>query len=246
MGKNETIFGIRTVIEAIKSGKEVDRILIKKGLQGDLFKELFGLIRTANIPFQYVPLEKINRITRKNHQGVIAYISEITYTSIEQVIPFCYEQGKTPLVLILDRITDVRNFGAIARSAECAGVDAIIIPDKGAAQINSDAIKTSAGALHKIAVCRSRNLKKDLNFLKESGLKVMAVTEKASDLYFSADLTQPVAFILGAEDKGIAPELINEADQNIKIPILGEIESLNVSVATSIVCYEAVKQRMNM
>lgn len=240
---DEMIFGIRAVIEAIQAGKEIDKVLIKKGLIGDLFKEMFDLIRIHQIPFQYVPLEKINRISRKNHQGVLAFISPVALQRIEDIIPTLYEDGKTPFVLVLDQVTDVRNFGAIVRSAECAGVDAIVIPDKGSARINADAVKTSAGALHIVPVCRTRSLKETVSFLKESGLKLVAATEKATAVYTNVPLTGPIAFIMGSEDTGIDPRLLALADEQVKIPILGKIESLNVSVAAGLLVYEVIRQR---
>jgi 23S rRNA (guanosine2251-2'-O)-methyltransferase len=191
-----------------------------------------------------VPGEKLDRITRKNHQGIIAYISAVEYANIEELMPLLFETGKTPLILILDGITDVRNFGAIARSAECAGVHAIIIPEKGAAQVNADAVKTSAGALLRIPICRVRRLSESLKFLKNSGLQVLAATEKGADYYYKVDMTLPTAIIMGAEDTGVYVENLKLADKNIKIPILGEIESLNVSVAASLIIYEAVRQRL--
>lgn len=242
---SDFIFGIRAVIEAIKSGKEIEKVLIKKGLRGELFGELFSLVKELRIPFQYVPIEKIDRVTRKNHQGIVAYTSPIEYKNIEEILPSLFEQGKTPLFLILDQVSDVRNFGAIARTAECAGVDAIIIPTKGSAQVNSDAIKTSAGALHKIPVCRTESLKDTIKFIKESGVQIIAATEKSDDLYYQADYTLPTAIIMGSEEKGVYIEFLKLADQNVKIPILGEIESLNVSVAAAIITYEAVRQRSN-
>jgi 23S rRNA (guanosine2251-2'-O)-methyltransferase len=243
MQNSDFIFGIRAVIEAIESGREIDKVLIKRGLKSDLYSELIEKIRLLNITFQYVPVEKIERITRKNHQGVIAYISPIVYHNIEEIIPSLYESGKQPLILILDKITDIRNFGAIARTAECAGVDAIIIPETGSAQINEDAIKTSAGALHVINVCRSKNLQKTIQYLKNSGLKIIAATEKADHTYFSADFTGPIAIIMGSEDRGIALEYLKNADELVRIPIVGKIESLNVSVASAVLIYEAYRQR---
>lgn len=243
---NNLTYGIRAVIEAINAGKEVDKILIQQGLNNPLFNELKPLIRDKNIPFQYVPPEKLKRLTSQNHQGVIAYITSITYQKIEDILPGIFEQGKTPLILILDRITDVRNFGAIARSAECAGVDAIVIPSRGSAQINADAIKTSAGALHKIPVCRTDNLKATLDYLKESGLQIVACTEKTDSNYYTIDLTLPSAIIMGSEEDGVSPEYLKRSDQKAKIPLLGEIGSLNVSVATGIILYEAVKQRITV
>ncbi len=244
--KTNEIFGIRACIEAIKSGKEIDKVLLKKGLQGELFHELFTLIKERAIPFQYVPIQKLNRITQKNHQGVIAFVSTIEYQNIENILPQLYEQAKVPLLLILDKITDVRNFGAIARTAECAGVNAIIIPIKGSALINSDAVKTSAGALLSIPVCRTENLKETIIFLKQSGIQVVAATEKTNEYYYDVDFKLPCAIVMGAEDKGISNDIIDLSDKTVKIPILGNIESLNVSVATAIIVYEAVKQRIEI
>ena len=237
------IYGLRPVIEAINAGKEIDKLLIQKGLQGELFHELFQLVRENNILFQYVPVEKLNRMVTKNHQGIVAFISEISYHKIENILPMLYEEGKTPLLLILDRITDVRNFGAIARTAECSGVNAIIVPDKGSAQANADAMKTSAGALNKIPVCRSSNLKDTIVYLKNSGVQVVAATEKAPNYYYKSEYSLPTAFILGSEDEGISPEYLRIADVLVKIPLAGEIKSLNVSVAAGVILYEAVKQR---
>ena len=238
------IFGLRPVIEALKAGKEIDRLFVQNGLKNELFGEMMGLLKKHNVQYQYVPLEKLNRLTAKNHQGVVGYVSAIEYHRIAQVLPAVFEAGKMPLLLILDRITDVRNFGAIARTAECSGVDAIIIPSRGAAQINADAIKTSTGALHKIPVCREDNLKEVIAFLRESGLQVVACTEKTKEHYYELDLTLPVAIIMGSEENGISPDYLKLADAHAKIPLLGEIGSLNVSVATGIILYEAVRQRL--
>jgi 23S rRNA (guanosine2251-2'-O)-methyltransferase len=188
-------------------------------------------------------MEKLNRITRQNHQGVVAMISEITYQKIEAILPMVYEQGKTPLVVMLDHITDVRNLGAIARTAECSGVDAILIPEKGSAQVNQDAIKTSAGALYKVPVCRYNSSKEIITFLKSSGLKIVAATEEASSDYTDIEMTQPVALILGSEESGISAELLKISDELIRIPIFGDIQSLNVSVAAGVIIYEILRQR---
>jgi 23S rRNA (guanosine2251-2'-O)-methyltransferase len=239
------IFGLRPVIEALKAGKEIDRLFVQNGLKNELFGEMMGMLKKHNVLYQYVPLEKLNRLTSKNHQGVVGYISSIEYHKIENVLPEVFEKGRTPLILILDRITDVRNFGAIARTAECSGVDAIVIPTKGAAQINADAIKTSTGALHKIPVCREANLKEVIDYLRESGLQVIACTEKTSDNYYQVDFTLPVAIIMGSEEDGISPEYLKLADSHAKIPLMGEISSLNVSVATGVMLYEVVRQRLN-
>jgi 23S rRNA (guanosine2251-2'-O)-methyltransferase len=243
MKKENFIYGIRPVIEALKSGKEIEKILIQKGLRGEGFQQLHSLIREMEIPIQFVPLEKLDRLTRQNHQGVVATISEITYQKIEAILPYSYEQGKVPLVIVLDHITDVRNLGAVARTAECAGADAILLPEKGSAQINQDAIKTSAGALYKVPVCRYHSIKESITFLKNSGLKIFAATEKANSDYTDADMTQPLALILGSEESGISDELIEMADELIQIPVMGEIQSLNVSVAAGVILYEILRQR---
>lgn len=245
MKKENQIYGLRPVIEAIKSGKEIDKILFQKGLKGTIYNELRTLAFNKNIAIQFVPVEKLNRITRKNHQGIVAYISLINYYNIEDILPMVYEKGETPLFLILDRITDVRNIGAITRTAECAGVQAIIIPDKGSAQINADAIKSSAGALHLVNIVKSRNLKNTIKYLKDSGIQIVACTEKSDDYYYSTDFTIPTAIIMGSEENGISNDLLNISDCKVKIPVKGEIESLNVSVASAVVVYEAVKQRIN-
>jgi len=242
--RDKTIYGIRPVIEAIKSGKEIDKIMIQKGLRGEGFHQLMAFVRDLDIPVQYVPIEKLNKIYRQNHQGVIAFISEITYQKLEQVIPFTYEQGKVPIILVLDQITDVRNLGAIARTAECAGVDMIVIPERGSAQVTSDAIKTSAGALYKLPVSRVQSLKEAIVFMKNSGLTIFAATEKASTSYSAVKFTQPMALIMGSEDTGISEECLKLADELIMIPVHGEIESLNVSVATGVILYEILRQRI--
>ena len=243
MRSSEFIFGIRSVLEAINAGKDIEKVFLKKGLQGELFKELLTTLEKTGIPSQWVPLEKLNRLTGKNHQGVIAIISPITYNNIEEIIPRLFEEGKLPLVLLLDGVTDVRNFGAIARTAECAGVHALIIPEKRAAQVNADAVKTSAGALHIIPVCRSRNPITTLKFLQNSGLQVIAASEKGDEYYFQADFTVPTVLIMGAEDKGISSDLIQLSGKKVKIPVNGTISSLNVSVAAGILIYEAIRQR---
>jgi 23S rRNA (guanosine2251-2'-O)-methyltransferase len=238
------IFGLRPVIESINAGKEIDKLLVQSGLKGDLMSQLMSLLKQHNIAFQYVPVEKLNSLTQGNHQGVVGYISSISYYKIAEVLPKVIDKGKVPLLLILDRITDVRNFGAIARTAECAGVDAIIIPSKGSAQINADAIKTSTGALQKVPVCREENLKSVIDYLKECGVQIIACTEKTTDYYFQIDFTVPTAVIMGSEEDGILNEYLQKSDGKAKIPLMGEIGSLNVSVACGIILYEAVSQRL--
>jgi len=243
MEKDEYIFGTRAVIEAINNGRTIEKILIKKGLKNELINQLQVLVKENNIAVQFVPIEKINRITRKNHQGVLALISPIEYSNIEILLPGIFENGKDPLILILDQITDVRNFGAIARSAECAGVDAIIIPEKGMARIGADAMKTSAGALNHIPVCKTISLIKTIQFLINSGIRIIAASEKANKLYTDANLDSPLAIVMGSEDSGISESISELADEHLKIPVLGKIESLNVSVSAALIIYEAVRQR---
>ncbi|MCX6251527.1 MAG: 23S rRNA (guanosine(2251)-2'-O)-methyltransferase RlmB [Bacteroidetes bacterium] len=243
MTNDNFIYGIHPVIEAIKAGKEIDKLFVQKGLKGEGFHLIYEYIKELEIPFQFVPVEKLNRMTRQNHQGIIAYISEISYQKLDLLIPYVYEQGRVPLLLVLDKITDVRNLGAIARTAECAGVDGLLLPSKGSAQINADAIKTSAGALYKLPVSRCTNLKESIQYMKNSGLRIFAATEKATISYTEADFTHPMALILGSEDIGISDEYLKLADDKIGIPLYGEIESLNVSVATGILLYEILRQR---
>lgn len=244
LNADNMIFGTRAVIEAVNAGKEIDKIFIQKGLSNQLYNELRKAIKDLDIPIQIVPPEKITRLTSKNHQGVVAFISQITYYEVEDLLAGVFEKGKIPLVLILDRVTDVRNFGAIARSADCAGVDFIIIPSRGAAQINADAVKTSAGALNRMKVCRVDNLKNTIEYLKDSGLQIIACHEKTSNYHFNADLAKPSAIIMGSEENGISNEYLKRSDMQVKIPMVGNIASLNVSVATGIILFEAVKQRL--
>lgn len=242
--KQECIFGIRAVIEAIQQEKEIDKVMLKQGVRGELFQQLFALLRENNIPFQYVPEDVFRPFADRNHQGVLAEVSPVPYQDIDEVLDAVEAKGEVPFILILDRITDVRNFGAIARSAECAGVHVIVIPNKNSAKISSDAIKTSAGALYHIPVCRVLNLKKLVRELKfERGTVVYAASEKAEKYYTDVDMTVPVAVVMGAEDKGIDEGILSIATERIKIPQKGQIESLNVSAAASIIMFEAVRQR---
>lgn len=242
--KNEMIFGIRAVLEALQAGKEVDKILMKKDLQGDLAKELLAALKGTGIPLQRVPVERLNRITRKNHQGVIAYLSAVVYQRVENLVPMLFEEGKEPFFIALNGITDVRNFGAIARTCECAGVDAVIIPTTNSVSVNADAVKTSAGALHKLPVCRERNLTETLRYLKECGFRLIAATEKGDYDYSKADYKGPLCLIMGAEDRGVSYDNLALCDEWVRIPMRGTIESLNVSVAAGVLIYEAVKQRI--
>jgi 23S rRNA (guanosine2251-2'-O)-methyltransferase len=241
--RQEMLFGIRATMEAIKSEKEIEKVLIKTGLAGPLFQELFDLIRAKDVEYQFVPVEKLNSLDQNNNQGVVALIVPIPYQEIDEIVPELFSQGKIPLILILDQITDVRNFGAIARSAECAGVHAIVIPFKNSAKITPDSIKTSAGALYNIPVCRVQNLKTFTRSLKREGIRIVAATEKAETVYTEGDFSLATAIIMGSEDVGIEDSLLRLADEQVKIPIKGAIESLNVSVAASLMVYEALRQR---
>ncbi|MDB5021991.1 MAG: methyltransferase [Pedobacter sp.] len=240
---NEFIFGIHAVIEAIKAGKDIESIYLQRSLTGELITELKSYLKEVDAPVHHVPVEKLNRMSQKNHQGVIAVISSIAFQKIEDIIPAIYEKGETPLILILDGITDVRNMGAIARTAACTGVHAIVVPTKNSAQINADAIKTSAGALFSIPVCRHTSLHKTALFLQECGLQIVACTEKTNDLIYAPDYTLPTAIVMGAEDEGISNEIMRMANHLAKIPMFGEISSLNVSVSTGVILYEAIRQR---
>lgn len=237
------IFGTRAVIEALNAQKDIDKILINKEQNNELTKELLTLAKAERVPVVRVPEAKLNRITRKNHQGVVAHISAIQYASLDNVIEECFSKGVAPLILVLDRITDVRNFGAIARTADCAGVHAIVLPEKGSAQINSDAVKTSAGALNFLPVCRVKNLYYTIKDLKKMGLTVISCTEKTERVMYDADYTGPTVIVMGSEEDGISSEIMGISDEFVAIPMFGNIESLNVSVASGVMIYEALRQR---
>ena len=244
MEGKEYIFGIRAVIEAIESGKDIDKVLVKNDVGGDLMNELLGVARRYGVPVNRVPVERINRVTRKNHQGVLAFLSAVTYANLSNLVPAMFEDGLNPFVIVLDGITDVRNFGAIARTCECAAVNCIVIPERGSVSVNGDAVKTSAGALHYVPVCREKNITSAIKFMKNCGIKVIGASEKSAVNYTKCDMTGPIAMVLGAEDKGISPEVLKLCDEYVAIPEFGQINSLNVSVAGGIMIYEAVRQRM--
>jgi len=236
------IYGTRAVIEAIVAGKEIEKIMVQSGLTNDLIKELISVARTHNVPFTFVPIDKLKRLSTKNHQGVICMLSAVSYASLENIVRAVFDKGRDPFFLLLDRVTDVRNFGAIARTAECAGIDAIVIGEKGNAPITSDAMKTSAGALNHVPVCRERDLKKTIKFLQESGIQVVACTEKAEKTIYDIEFKGPTALIMGSEEDGISDALLREVDNLAKIPLRGKIGSLNVSVAAGVAIYEVVRQ----
>ncbi|MFV0565281.1 MAG: 23S rRNA (guanosine(2251)-2'-O)-methyltransferase RlmB [Flavobacteriaceae bacterium] len=243
--QNQTqIFGIRAIIEAINAGKTIDKVFLQKGLKGDLFSELEFVLRQNAISSSYVPVEKLNRLTKGNHQGAIAQISPIAFYSLEELVLQVTESGRTPLFLLLDQLSDVRNFGAIIRTAECTGVDGIIIQKKGGAPVNGDTIKTSAGAVFKVPICKVDHIKDAVFYMQASGIKVIAATEKTNNTLYDISFTEPCAIIMGSEDRGINPSILKIVDDKAKLPLLGTIESLNVSVACGAFLYEAVRQRI--
>lgn len=239
------IYGVHPIMEALKTGRDIEKVLISREDSQYQIREAIEICRDRKIPIQKVPIEKLNSLVRSNHQGIIAFMSLIEYQPMEDVLISAFQAGEQPFVLILDRVTDVRNFGAIIRTAECVGVHCVIIPDKGSASINADAIKTSSGALNRVPISRSSNLKTTLNYLKQSGVEIVGVTEYAKEIYYKTSLDKPIALILGSEEDGISKDLLKMCDKLIKIPLKGEITSLNVSVAAGIVMYEALKQRGN-
>ena len=243
MNKTTQIYGIRAIIEAINSEEPIDKVFLQKGLKGDLYRELESLMRQKGINNSYVPIEKLNRLTKNNHQGAVANISPITFYELEQLVASVTEKNETPLFLILDQLSDVRNFGAIIRTAECTGVDGIIIQKKGAAPVTADTIKTSAGAAFKVPIAKVDHVKDAVFYLQASGITVVAATEKTQNTIYDLNLTVPCAIVMGAEDRGISPSILKAADHLAKLPLLGEIESLNVSVACAVFLYEVVRQR---
>ncbi len=243
--EKEFIFGMHPVMEAIRGGRQIDRVLVRRGLRGGLYHELMQVVNEYAIPWQVVPQEKLDYITRKNHQGVIAWLSAIEFQNIENIVPRIFEEGGDPLLLMLDGVSDVRNFGAIVRSALCFGAHAVIIPEKNSARISPDAVKASAGALSTFPVCRVKSLTKCLTWLRESGLKAVAATEKAEKQVSDAGMTGPLVVILGSEERGISRELLELSDAQVSIPITGTIGSLNVSVSAGILLYETGRQRQN-
>ena len=243
MKESDCIFGLRPVIEAIRAGKQIDRLLIRQGLRGALYHELMTEVRKHNIVWQIVPEERIELVTRKNHQGVLAWLSVIEYQHIANLLPMIFERGEDPLIIVLDGVSDVRNFGSIVRTAQCLGAHAVVIPEKGSARITADAVKASAGALHTFPVCRERSIVRTTEFLKESGLRIICAAERSRNIASGNNLTGPVVLILGSEDKGISRELTALADHTVKIPMRGTISSLNVSIAAGILLYEIIRQR---
>lgn len=239
----QLVYGLRPVLEALDSDRQIDRILLQKGVDGSLVAELKKKVAECHLPIQYVPVEKLNRMAAGNHQGVVATISPVGFHTFADLLDECLESGKCPFFVMLDHVTDVRNMGAIVRTAECVGVHGVIVPDYGSAQINEDAVKTSSGALLRLPICRESNLKTVVNLAKQSGIKVIGATEKGSANYLDVDFTEPILLVMGAEDIGISPEILKLCDERAKLPIMGNIQSLNVSVAAAVFMYEVLRQR---
>ena len=243
--KTQYIYGIHAVLEAIEAGKDIDKIFLSKTLNDETAREISDKARQLRVPVQRVPVQKIDRITRRNHQGVLALMAAVTYYRVEDLVPQLFDEGENPFIVVLDGVTDVRNFGAVARTCECAGVSAIVIPDRESVSVNADAVKTSAGALNYLPVCREHNLVNAIKLLRDSGFKIVGTSDKQQLPYTQADYTGPVAIVLGAEDKGISPDIMKLCDTQVLIPEFGHINSLNVSVAGGIMIYEVVRQRLN-
>lgn len=243
MEKEHQIFGIRAIIEAIQAGKEVDKVFLQKDAQGELMKDLMKVMKRNNVNFSYVPVEKLNRLTPNNHQGAVATIAPISFQNMETLVEQVLESGKTPLFLILDQISDARNFGAIIRTAECTGVNGIIVQKAGSAPVNGDTVKTSAGAVFNVPICKVEHIKDAIFFLQGSGIKTVAATEKTDQNIYDLSLNEPLAIIMGSEDRGINPSVLKIVDEKAKLPMFGTIGSLNVSVACGAFLYETVRQR---
>ncbi|TWI12222.1 23S rRNA (guanosine2251-2'-O)-methyltransferase [Flavobacterium cauense R2A-7] len=243
MEKEHLIFGIRAIIEAINAGKEVDKVFIQKDAQGDLMQDLMKTMKKNSINFSYVPVEKLNRLTSNNHQGAVATIAPISFVSLETLVESVMESGKKPLFLILDQLSDARNFGAIIRTAECTGVDGIIVQKQGSAPVNGDTVKTSAGAVFNVPICKVDHIKDAIFYLQGSGIKTVAATEKTEQNIYDIDFSEPVAIIMGSEDRGVNPSVLKIVDEKAKLPMFGTIGSLNVSVACGAFLYETIRQR---
>ncbi|MVO07819.1 23S rRNA (guanosine(2251)-2'-O)-methyltransferase RlmB [Flavobacterium sp. TP390] len=244
MEKENQIFGIRAIIEAIQAKKEIDKVFIQKENQGELMQELMKTLKKNNVNFSYVPVEKLNRLTSKNHQGAVATISPVSFYDLETLITSIIESEKKPLFLVLDQLSDARNFGAIIRTAECTGVNGIIIQKQGSAPVNGDTVKTSAGAVFNVPICKVEHIKDAIYFMQASGIQTVAATEKTDNTIYDINFTEPTAIIMGSEDRGVNPSVLKIVDHKAKLPMYGTIESLNVSVACGAFLYETVRQRL--
>ncbi|UJH66549.1 23S rRNA (guanosine(2251)-2'-O)-methyltransferase RlmB [Allomuricauda sp. SCSIO 65647] len=245
MKSENQIYGLHAIIEAINTDRPINKVYLQKRLQGDLFKKLETLIRKKGVVSSYVPIEKLNKLTKNNHQGAVALISPIAFSPFEEVAEHILKTKDLPFFLLLDRLSDVRNFGAIIRTAVCCGVDAIVVPKTGSAPINDDTVKTSAGAAFNIPIAKVDHLKDAVFYLQSSGIEIIAATEKTENSIYDVSFNKPCAVIMGSEGKGISPSLLKLADHSAKLPMLGDIESLNVSVACGVFLYEVVRQRMD-
>ncbi|MEX2350140.1 MAG: 23S rRNA (guanosine(2251)-2'-O)-methyltransferase RlmB [Flavobacteriaceae bacterium] len=244
MQKENLIYGIRAIMEAAQADTTIDKVFIQKNVQGALMQELLSTLKKKQINFSYVPLEKMNKLTQGNHQGAVATISPIGFSTLEQLVENALNKETVPFFLILDAISDARNFGAIIRTASCTGVDGIIIQKHGAAPVNADTIKTSAGGVFQVPICKVDHIKDAVYFLQASGIQTIAATEKADVTIYETDLTTPLAVLMGSEDKGVNPSVLKIVDLKAKLPMQGEIASLNVSVACGAILYEVVRQRL--
>lgn len=244
--KTTFVFGRHPIVDSLQSGAQFDKIFLQQGIRGDFEKEIRRLCREHDVPLQYVPKEKMNKMVKGNHQGIVGFLALLDYYRLEDVVPGIFEKGETPLLLLLDQVTDVRNLGAIARSAEVCGVHALVVPKSGSALINADALKTSAGALTRLNVCRENSLVTAVEFLQNSGIQVFASDLKAEKFIFDLDLTAPSALIVGSEDDGVHPSLLSRVQERFIIPQKGETDSFNVSVAAGIMLYETLRQRMKV
>jgi 23S rRNA (guanosine2251-2'-O)-methyltransferase len=239
------IYGARSVMEAMEAGRQIDKILLKKGLDSELRNDVHDLAQSRGIPLQVVPVEKLDRLARNvNHQGVVAFAGLVPYGNLEEIILGLQSRGKAPLLLMIDQVSDVRNFGGIARTAECMGVDAIVIPEQGSARINAEAMKSSAGALQHVPVCRVHHLQDAIYLLKEHGIRLIACGEKASKTLWEVDFTGPLCLVFGSEEKGITPRIVKSSDAQAGIPMLGNVASLNVGVSVGVILAEATRQRI--
>ena len=242
--KTQMLYGIHPVMEAIRAGRTFDKVLLKQGMEGEQFRQLYALIGEKKINFQFVPVERLNRAVRGAHQGVVAYVSQIELVGLEEMVEKAFGKTANPLLVILDGVSDVRNLGAVSRTLECVGGNGIIVPAKGGAAINAEAVKASAGALTRIDACRVPNLRYAAYYLKQAGFRIVAASEKVDKLIYDADLKGPVAIVMGSEGKGISSAMLELADEKVAIPMSGNIGSLNVSIAAAVVMYEAVRQRL--
>jgi len=243
MTKEDLIFGVYPVLEAIKSDVQIHKLFVQKGTNNPKLNEIVELLENSDVSISFVPQEKLDKLTRSNHQGVVALSSPVSFFSIEQIVEQALEKDKAPLFLVLDQISDVRNFGAIIRTADCTNVDAIIIQKKGGAPVSGDTVKTSAGAIFKIPICKVDHIKDAIFYLQGSEIKVIAATEKTDQSIYDTDLKTPLAIVMGSEGKGVSKSILSLVDEKAALPLLGEINSLNVSVACGAILYEVVRQR---